>query len=122
MKADLKTLGDMPKPCAHLSGLALELEYVKSRGLAYLRCSEDNFAMFNRETNELTIFGESIEITASSFHTNEAAEVLRDAQTLGATFTIKDGGRCHCCIEDVQCDGDTYVEAALRALIAYRTK
>lgn len=121
MREDLQASGDKPTPCTNLSGVELELEYVKSRGLAYLRCGEHNFAMFNRSTNELTIFGSEIELAASSFHDNQAAEVFRDAQALEATFTTQNG-KCKCSIGDVESEGDTYVEAALRALVTFRSQ
>lgn len=110
----------MSRTQTELAGVALELAYVKSCGLSHLKCTSGSFAMFNTVTKQLTIFGEELEVAGGSFHENLAADVFQDAQKLGAAFDIKDG-RCYCCIGTVQMVGESYVEAALKALITYRS-
>ena len=109
----------MSRTQTDLAGVALELAYVKSCGLSHLTCTSGSFAMFNNVTKQLTIFGEELEVAGGSFHESLAADVLQDAQKLGAAFEIQDG-RCYCRIGTLQLVGESYVEAALRALITYR--
>ena len=111
------------EPCsvtASLNGAALELAYVKSRGVAHLKCAPDSFVLFDGKAEKLTIFGELPDLTPGSFFDEQASYVLQDAQKHGAAFSVKDG-RCSCDIGTVHAEGDSYVEAALRALIAYRS-
>lgn len=103
-----------------LAGVALELAYVKSCGLSHLKCTSGSFAMFDTVSKQLTIFGEELEVVGGSFHESLAADVLQDAQSLGAAFDIQDG-RCSCRIGTFELVGESYVEAALRALITYRS-
>ncbi|WP_174864230.1 hypothetical protein [Comamonas jiangduensis] len=97
----------------------LELAYVKSRGVAHLQCAPDSFVLFDGKAEKLTIFGELPDLTPGSFFDEQASYVFQDAQKHGAAFTVKDG-RCSCDIGTVHAEGGSYVEAALRALIAYR--
>ncbi|NIF82723.1 hypothetical protein F3J24_04260 [Comamonas sp. Tr-654] len=76
--------------------------------------------MFDTVNKQLTIFGEELEVVGGSFHESLAADVLQDAQRLGAAFDIQDG-RCSCRIGSFELVGESYVEAALRALITYRS-
>lgn len=105
---------------AELTGTPLELAYVKSRGAAHLKCAANSFVMFDRQTEKLTIFGTPQELAPGSFLDEQASYVLDDAQSHGAAFAVKDG-RCSCHIGTVYAEGDSYVEAALRALILYRS-
>jgi len=77
--------------------------------------------MFDTESKQLTTFGalEKREVTSSSFHDNLAGDVLYDAQQLGARLEMR-GTLCYCSIDTVQRQGTTFIEAALRALVAYR--
>lgn len=105
---------------AELTGTPLELAYVKSRGAAHLKCASNSFVMFDRQTEKLTIFGTPPELAPGSFLDEQASYVLEDAQKHGAAFAVKDG-RCSCHIGTVYAEGDSYIEAALRALIGYRS-
>lgn len=103
-----------------LIGTPLELAYVKSRGVAHLQCAPDSFVLFDGKAEKLTIFGELPDLTPGSFFDEQASYVLQDAQKHGAAFAVKNG-RCSCDIGTVHAEGGSYVEAALRALIAYRS-
>lgn len=121
MRVDTSTASVSASAADKLSGVALELAYVQSRRLAHVQCAPEVFVMFDTESEQLTIFGalEKREVTTGSFHGNLAGDVLCDAQQLGARLEMR-GTRCCCSIGAVQREGATFIEAALRALVAYR--
>lgn len=102
-----------------LSDFDLELAYVQASELEHLMCGPSSFVMFNTTSQKLIIFGDDVEVVTGSLHETYAADVLKEAQTLKATFSVRDS-RCYCLIGSVQNDGETYVEAALRTLTSYR--
>lgn len=121
MRVDTSTANFPASAADDLSGVALELAYVQSRRLAHVQCAPEVFVMFDTESEQLTIFGalEKREVTTGSFHNNLAGDVLCDAQQLGARLEMR-GTLCCCSIGAVQREGATFIEAALRALVAYR--
>jgi len=106
-----------------LSGVALELAYAKSRGFAHLRCGPDAFVLADGEQGKLFLFGQmnAEELTRQSFHQELAGEVLSDALELGAILH-RSGDDYFCTIGAMRCEGASFIEAALRALVAYRTE
>lgn len=103
-----------------LTGTPLELAYVKACGVAHVKCASDSFVLFDGKTEKLAIFGELPDLTPGSFFGEQASYVFQDAQKHGAAFAVKNG-RCSCDIGTVHAEGGSYIEAALRALIAYRS-
>lgn len=99
-----------------LTGVALVLAYVKSRNLAYLEGPSGSFVMLNPVTKEFTIFGEA-PVVAGSAYDDCAPAVLAEAQSNGAILFVEDG-QCVCHFADGERRGRTYVEAAMRALVA----
>lgn len=106
-----------------LTGVALELAYAKSRGFAHLRCGPNAFVLADGERGELLLFGQmnGEELIRQSFHQELAGEVLSDALELGAMLH-RSGDEYFCTIRAVRCEGASFIEAALRALVAYRTE
>lgn len=106
-----------------LTGVALELAYAKSRGFAHLRCGPDAFVLADGERGKLFLFGQMSEgeLVCQSFHEELAGEVLSDALELGARLH-RTGDEYFCSIQTVRCKGASFIEAALRALVAYRVE
>lgn len=104
-----------------LSGLTLERAYVRSLKLELVSCDADSFVLFNKVTGDLNYFGQRDKpnLVWNSFHCDLAADVLCDAQAHSAQFSAN-GLRVRCRIGLIEQEGDCYVEAALRALVAYR--
>jgi hypothetical protein len=101
----------------------LELAYAKSCGFAHLKCGSDAFVLADGERGKLFLFGQmnGKELVRQSFHEELAGEVLSDAIGLGATFH-RSGDDYFCTIGAMRCEGTSFIEAALRALVAYRTE
>lgn len=61
------------------------------------------------------------ELVRQSFHEELAGEVLGDALELGAMLE-RSGDDYFCTIGEMRYEGTSFIEAALRALVAYRTE
>jgi hypothetical protein len=104
--------------CDDLS-LGPRLEYLFAKAAGFEMFGEEGgpFALRDKENEQIAVFGGSPPVHAS-FTGNFANVPLKMAQKLGASLTAV-GDLVVCEIGTIRKVGDTYSEAAMRAVIAH---
>lgn len=101
-----------------LFGTKLEYQFALAAGLALIGTEEGPFALFSEDDNNIVVFGGTKAVRHASFKTVCSGVPLEMAKDLGACLRVLDG-RVVCEIGPITESGSDYLEALLRALVAY---
>lgn len=102
------------------SGAHLEYLFANAAGFELLGSAGGQFALQweDEGVKRIAVFGGQLPPTHSSFTSDYAHVPLQLAQELGAAFSV-DKGTVVCEVGSIRSTGESYAEAAMRALVAH---
>lgn len=113
----------MPITCStDLSETELEYAFLNAMGFSVIGSRDGPFALYDQLEKSIVVFGadKPESIRQKSFDADLSQLPFEYAKSLGATFTVE-GDLVYCHIDEVKSSGNSYCQAAMRALISHKT-